>query len=747
MRRFLFLLSLCSAFVGCQRGNTPELPAEADFDGDGVRNADDCAPWNDAVAGDFDGDGWLDRRCLEMWEAGNPNVFLRGPVERHHDCDDRDPARHPWLGPDGQPDFYEHAPDPDSFAYEACDGAEMPPAWAWDGIDNDCDPEGKVDVADWDHDSFTSTALGGGDCNDCRPTVHPDIDEHAVVQLGESVCPVYMYDDIDNDCDPTTRDDDFDEDGVEAGWDAGSACGAVINATTGLPLSELATGDDCDDIEVTIYGGAPEFCDLVDQDCDGDPLNGFLAGDLGPVVYVNAANAGVDAFVATGQSPELGLPDLASAMASVATCPEVVLEPGDYTERVRLDLVVFREEDAVPEGVDPDAHGNADTHPAPPAAGAPESVEGVDRTDVGALVGHTVRIRGAGPGVSLRGDGTRALEVWLLASQTLELQDLELVDASVESLTREERLEICMTQNTELVGQDKVISATSGVSSNTHQSAMASSNGFSGTHARTSVWLGSEVTLKGEGDRKPEGWMWGGAVHRAELPDPKAIAATALERVQLRLGSVKGPSKRTKMVVDPAAAGRILGHLLRPANGRSLSQGQSFWAEHLGKKAVSDKLTLIDDPLLRRGFSSRPYDGDGIAAKPMSLIEGGVLQNVYIDTYYGQKLGMAPTATGGSNQLVTPGERPLASILADIDDAIYVTSWLGGNSDPTTGDFSLGLRGHLVEKGQVGGPIDEMNITGNLVDLFANLVEVGSDPWPYSSRRVPTLVFDAVDFS
>jgi len=427
MRRFLFLLSLCSAFVGCQRGNTPELPAEADFDGDGVRNADDCAPWNDAVAGDFDGDGWLDRRCLEMWEAGNPNVFLRGPVERHHDCDDRDPARHPWLGPDGQPDFYEHAPDPDSFAYEACDGAEMPPAWAWDGIDNDCDPEGKVDVADWDHDSFTSTALGGGDCNDCRPTVHPDIDEHAVVQLGESVCPVYMYDDIDNDCDPTTRDDDFDGDGVEAGWDAGSACGAVINATTGLPLSELATGDDCDDIEVTIYGGAPEFCDLVDQDCDGDPLNGFLAGDLGPVVYVNAANAGVDAFVATGQSPELGLPDLASAMASVATCPEVVLEPGDYTERVRLDLVVFREEDAVPEGVDPDAHGNADTHPAPPAAGAPESVEGVDRTDVGALVGHTVRIRGAGPGVSLRGDGTRALEVWLLASQTLELQDLELV--------------------------------------------------------------------------------------------------------------------------------------------------------------------------------------------------------------------------------------------------------------------------------------------------------------------------------
>ena len=37
--------------------------------------------------------------------------------------------------------------------------------------------------------------------------------------------------------------------------------------------------------------------------------------------------------------------------------------------------------------------------------------------------------------------------------------------------------------------------------------------------------------------------------------------------------------------------------------------------------------------------------------------------------------------------------------------------------------------------------------TGNLVDLVATLVEVGSDPWPYSSLQAPTLVFEGVDFS
>ncbi len=79
--------------------------------------------------------------------------------------------------------------------------------------------------------------------------------------------------------------------------------------------------------------------------------------------------------------------------------------------------------------------------------------------------------------------------------------------------------------------------------------------------------------------------------------------------------------------------------------------------------------------------------------------------------------------------------------------AIYVTSWLGGNADPTTGDFSFGLRGNLVEGGKIGAPVGEVNITGNLAGLFAKLSGVGNDPWKYGSIAAPTLVFDGVSFS
>ena len=98
--------------------------------------------------------------------------------------------------------------------------------------------------------------------------------------------------------------------------------------------------------------------------------------------------------------------------------------------------------------------------------------------------------------------------------------------------------------------------------------------------------------------------------------------------------------------------------------------------------------------------------------------------------------------------IVQPGaDKGLAELCAEVGEGVYVTSWLGGNADGTTGDFSFGLRGHLVENGELGAPVGEMNVTGNLLDLFASLAMVGNDPWPYRSTQVPTLVFEGVDFS
>jgi len=325
--------------------------------------------------------------------------------------------------------------------------------------------------------------------------------------------------------------------------------------------------------------------------------------------------------------------------------------------------------------------------------------------------------------------------------------DLKLKDPAIAALTRDDRLAICMNQNQALNGTPKLISVTSSISDSSGESAMAGSNGFSGMQDRTSLWFGTEVSLQAAGDKKPEGWMWAGARHRAGTPDPTAVAKMALIRAQGMLGAKKGPSKKTVMIVDPSAGPRLIGRLLRTANGRSVSQGKSFWSKKIGKKAVSDTLSITDDPSLVRGLGSRTYDSEGITAKPLKVIESGVLRNLYIDTYYGSKLSMAPTTGGRSNLVLGLGKRDLKSILADCPDAFYVTGWLGGNADAATGDYSFGFRGFLIKDGKRAAPVSEMNITGNLLGLFSKLTELGNDPWPYSSVRAPTLVFDGVDFS
>ena len=228
---------------------------------------------------------------------------------------------------------------------------------------------------------------------------------------------------------------------------------------------------------------------------------------------------------------------------------------------------------------------------------------------------------------------------------------------------------------------------------------------------------------------------------------PKQIADAALKRVRDRLGATKGPTMRAAMVVDPSVAGSLISRLLKPAKARAFQQGQSFWADYQGGKPFSDKLTIVDDPLLLRGMGSRRYDSEGIAAKPLTLIENGVVKNIYVDTYYGRKLKMQPTSGNSSNVIIKPGSQSLAELIGAAGEGIYVTSWLGCNADNTTGEFSLGLRGHLIKNGQIGAPVDEMNVTGDLETLFGSLVSVGNDPWLYSTTRSPTLVFEKVHFS
>ncbi|MEG0647821.1 MAG: metallopeptidase TldD-related protein, partial [Bacteroides sp.] len=144
---------------------------------------------------------------------------------------------------------------------------------------------------------------------------------------------------------------------------------------------------------------------------------------------------------------------------------------------------------------------------------------------------------------------------------------------------------------------------------------------------------------------------------------------------------------------------------------------------------------------------ARYFDNEGVATKQGPVFENGVLKTYFIDTYTGNKMKVAPTISSPSLLVMKPGGKSLDQLIAGVDKGILVTAYNGGNCNSTTGDFSYGIEGFLIEKGKLTQPISEMNVTGNMITLWASLAEIGNDARLTSSWRIPSLVFDQVDFS
>ena len=237
------------------------------------------------------------------------------------------------------------------------------------------------------------------------------------------------------------------------------------------------------------------------------------------------------------------------------------------------------------------------------------------------------------------------------------------------------------------------------------------------------------------------------ARHLNDLPPAEQIAAEALQRGLDSMGRKKVKSGKLPLLLENSAVGGLFGHVLPSFSAAAIQQKQSFLEGRQGQRIGSENLTLIDDPTLVRGLGSRYYDGDGIAAKKLTIVEDGILKNYYVDVYYGRKLGIQPTTGDASNVTFKTGRRSGSELETDLDRGILVTGFIGGNANSTTGDYSLGISGWLIENGKRVQPVSEMNISGNFIELFEKLVETGNDPYIYSSLRSPSLLFDGVSFA
>lgn len=327
------------------------------------------------------------------------------------------------------------------------------------------------------------------------------------------------------------------------------------------------------------------------------------------------------------------------------------------------------------------------------------------------------------------------------------VQDLKTVDEQFTTVDPQQKIDHAIALEKEVLGKDeRIITVTASYNDDMSGNVMVTSNGFEGDRENSYFSLSAAVSVK-SGEARPRGFWSESSIFHNELIK-SGIGEEALKRALSRLGQKKIQSAKMPMIVENRIAGRnLIQPLITALNGSSLQQKNSYLIDMKGEKIGSDLMTIVDDPFIVSGRGSRLFDSEGLATKKRAIVENGILETYFMDTYYGKKLEMAPTSGNTTNLVFKPGNQDLQGLISSLDRGILVTGFNGGNSNGSTGDFSYGIEGFLVENGKLTQPVSEMNITGNFKQVWNDLIAVGNDVHTESSWRLPSLLFNNIDFS
>lgn len=293
-----------------------------------------------------------------------------------------------------------------------------------------------------------------------------------------------------------------------------------------------------------------------------------------------------------------------------------------------------------------------------------------------------------------------------------------------------------------------------------YESAVATNTGLASSTRETGCYLSTSALAEADGETQTG---FGFSVGRSLVDlDLAAAAADAVVRATRLLGAVKAPTSRLTVVLDPWVTAQLLGIIGHTLTGEAVLKGRSLFAERMGEDVASGSITLIDDPTDPAAFTATTVDGEGLATRPVTLINGGTLSAFLHDSYSGRRSGSASTgsavrpgfkgaSSAGAQALrLVPGSRNPADLIADVDIGLLVqeVSGLHSGVNPVSGDFSTGAEGMMIRGGELAEPIREVTIASTLQRLLHDVIAVGNDlEWLPMNAAGTTLVVADVTMS
>ncbi len=273
------------------------------------------------------------------------------------------------------------------------------------------------------------------------------------------------------------------------------------------------------------------------------------------------------------------------------------------------------------------------------------------------------------------------------------------------------------------------------------------SRGFRGGYASSQHYISvAPIAGRGKGMQRD---AWYSAMRSAqELASPEAVGRYAAERALSRLKSRRVATCEVPVLFESTLAAGLLGAYVQATSGGSLYRKASFLEGCLGQAVLPAHVDIRENPHLRRGKGSAPFDDEGVRTQAREVVAGGVVQSYFLSSYSARKLGLRTTGHAGGSQnlsltsrLTAPGD-DLDAMLRKLGRGLFVTELMGQGVNYVTGDYSRGAAGFWVEDGRIAFPVEEITIAGHLRQMFLGIAAVGADVYTQGSKSIGSVLID-----
>lgn len=219
------------------------------------------------------------------------------------------------------------------------------------------------------------------------------------------------------------------------------------------------------------------------------------------------------------------------------------------------------------------------------------------------------------------------------------------------------------------------------------------------------------------------------------------IAKKAVQEALSGLNASPVPSGEYKTIFRNDVATGLLATFSGIFSAENARKGLSLLKGREGEKIASDAVTIIDDPLMKGGFASCPFDAEGVATKYKTVVENGTLNTLLHNRTTAEAMGKettgnaskggysAPVLVAPTNFYLKPGEDDLDTLVKKVENGLLITSLQGMHSgaNQISGDFSLGAKGFRIENGKITTPVEQITVADNFFELLKKIASVASD--------------------